>query len=390
MATRVRTGKTKKRGGVSWTSAVSYIGVFLFIATLIAIGQHPVGVQDNSNSTPLANATPSSAKGTVAAATTANTVDPVVATSIASSLADTTSMPVSANVATLSQTLTIETVMSQTSSNTISKPQIVQPTANSRAATTYVTKAGDTVDAVASKYGLKKETVAWANNLSSDALEPNTTLTILPVDGVQHTVKAGDTVDIIVAKYGGNKADMVSYNDLELAGSLTEGKNVIVPGGVLPENERPGYAASRAATNSRRNAASGSYGSNSASGGYGTSYGGIVSAGNKYAWGNCTWYAYERRMQLGRPVGSFWGNASTWAYAAAAAGLAVNGTPAPGAIMQNGGGYGHVAIVESINPGVSITISEMNGYRFGGGFNRVGHGNISWGEATSGYYKYIH
>lgn len=390
MATRVRTGKTKKRGGVSWTSAVSYIGVFLFIATLIAIGQHPVGVQDNSNSTPLANATPSSAKGTVAAATTANTVDPVVATSIASSLADTTSMPVSANVATLSQTLTIETVMSQTSSNTISKPQIVQPTANSRAATTYVTKAGDTVDAVASKYGLKKETVAWANNLSSDALEPNTTLTILPVDGVQHTVKAGDTVDSIVAKYGGNKADMVSYNDLELTGSLTEGKNVIVPGGVLPENERPGYAASRAATNSRRNAASGSYGSNSASGGYGTSYGGIVSAGNKYAWGNCTWYAYERRMQLGRPVGSFWGNASTWAYAAAAAGLAVNGTPAPGAIMQNGGGYGHVAIVESINPGVSITISEMNGYRFGGGFNRVGHGNISWGEATSGYYKYIH
>lgn len=390
MATRVRTGKTKKRGGVSWTSAVSYIGVFLFIATLIAIGQHPVGVQDNSNSTPLANATPSSAKGTVAAATTANTVDPVVATSIASSLADTTSMPVSANVATLSQTLTIETVMSQTSSNTISKPQIVQPTANSRAATTYVTKVGDTVYAVASKYGLKKETVAWANNLSSDALEPNTTLTILPVDGVQHTVKAGDTVDSIVAKYGGNKADMVSYNDLELAGSLTEGKNVIVPGGVLPENERPGYAASRAATNSRRNAASGSYGSNSASGGYGTSYGGIVSAGNKYAWGNCTWYAYERRMQLGRPVGSFWGNASTWAYAAAAAGLAVNGTPAPGAIMQNGGGYGHVAIVESINPGVSITISEMNGYRFGGGFNRVGHGNISWGEATSGYYKYIH
>lgn len=390
MATRVRTGKTKKRSGVSWTSVASYIGVFLFIATLIAIGQHPVGVQDNSNSTPLANATPSSAKGTVAAATTANTVDPVVATSIASSLADTTSMPVSANVATLSQTLTIETVMSQTSSNTISKPQIVQPTANSRAATTYVTKAGDTVDAVASKYGLKKETVAWANNLSSDALEPNTTLTILPVDGVQHTVKAGDTVDSIVAKYGGNKADMVSYNDLELAGSLTEGKNVIVPGGVLPENERPGYAASRATTNSRRNAVSGSYGSNFASGGYGTSYGGIVSAGNKYAWGNCTWYAYERRMQLGRPVGSFWGNASTWAYAAAAAGLAVNGTPAPGAIMQNGGGYGHVAIVESVNPGVSITISEMNGYRFGGGFNRVGHGNISWGEATSGYYKYIH
>lgn len=365
---------------------VSYVGVFLFIATLIAIGQRPVGVQESSNNTPLANASTSSTKNTVAAATSASTVDPVVATNIASSLADTTSMPVSANVATLSQTLTIETVMSQTSSNAISKPQIVQPTANSRAATTYTTKAGDTVDAVASKYGLKKETIAWANNLSSDALEPNTTLTILPVDGVQHTVKAGDSVDSIVAKYGGNKADVVSYNDLELTGSLAEGRNIIVPGGALPENERPGYVAPRAAASNRRSA----YGYGSGLGGYGSNYNGVISAGNKYAWGNCTWYAYERRMQLGRPVGSFWGNASTWAYAAAAAGLAVNGTPAPGAIMQNGGGYGHVAIVESVNPGVSITISEMNGYRFGGGFNRVGHGQISWGEATSGYYRYIH
>ena len=57
---------------------------------------------------------------------------------------------------------------------------------------------------------------------------PNTTLTILPVDGVQHTVKAGNSVDSIVAKYGGNKADVVSYNDLELTGSLTEGRNIIV------------------------------------------------------------------------------------------------------------------------------------------------------------------
>ena len=68
----------------------------------------------------------------------------------------------------------------------------------------------------------------------------------------------------------------------------------------------------------------------------------------------------------------------------------VNGTPSAGAIMANGGGYGHVAIVESVNPGVSVTISEMNGYRWGGGFNRVGRGTLSWSEATSGYYKYIH
>ncbi len=58
--------------------------------------------------------------------------------------------------------------------------------------------------------------------------------------------------------------------------------------------------------------------------------------------------------------------------------------------MQNGGGYGHVAIVESVNPGVSVTISEMNGFRWGGGFNRVGFGNIPWNEAVGGRYQYIY
>lgn len=49
------------------------------------------------------------------------------------------------------------------------------------------------------------------------------------------------------------------------------------------------------------------------------------------------------------------GNGADWARSGAAAGLLVNKTPA-GAIMQNGGGYGHVAIVESIN--------QMNKYRW--------------------------
>jgi len=125
-------------------------------------------------------------------------------------------------------------------------------------------------------------------------------------------------------------------------------------------------------------------------GGSATSYSGGISSGNKYSYGQCTWYAYERRMQLGMPVGGMWGNAYSWGYMAQAAGYQVDGNPSAGAVMQNSGGYGHVAVVESVNPGVSVTISEMNAYRFGGGWNRVGRGEISWSEATSGYYKYIH
>lgn len=313
----------------------------------------------------------------------AASVDKLMATNLASSLAQSTDMPISANVTNLSQSLAVESVLAQTDTNMVSKPQVVQLTAGSRTPQKYTTVAGDTVPSLAAKYNISPDTIKWANNLTSDALEPGRVLTILPTDGVLYTVKGGDTVDGIVSKYGADRATMVSYNDLDLTGTPTEGAQLIIPGGVMPTNERPGYVAPRAVVNTRT-------GTGTYTGGYGGAYTGGISAGNKYAWGNCTWYAYERRAQLGNPIGSFWGNASTWAYNARGAGFSVNGSPAPGAIMQNGGGYGHVAIVESVNPGVSVTISEMNGYRFGGGFARVGHGDIPWSEAVSGMYQYIH
>ena len=85
-------------------------------------------------------------------------------------------------------------------------------------------------------------------------------------------------------------------------------------------------------------------------------------AGNAYAWGNCTWYVYNRRSD----IGSFWGNASSWAISARAAGYRVDSTPTVGAIAQWNSGaagssyWGHVGIVESINGDGTITITDMN------------------------------
>jgi surface antigen len=299
-------------------------------------------------------------------------VDQLVATNIAAGIAERAELPIANNVANLSLSLSAESELAQSSNNIISKPTIVQPTADGREMRRYSAQAGDTVQSIAQRFGVSGETVRWANNLNTDAVEVNRQLTIPPVDGVVYTVRAGDTVDSIAAKYGADKARITAFNDLELGG-LTPGRAIMIPGGVLPVNERPGYTAPRRGVIG------------------GSSYSAIsssiarASVGNKYAFGNCTWYAYERRAQLGRPVGSFWGNAATWASGARAAGYLVSNTPAVGAVMQNGGGYGHVAIVESVNSDGSITVSEMN---YAGNFNRVTSRTVSAGTAAG--FTYIH
>ncbi|MBT1181583.1 CHAP domain-containing protein [Bifidobacterium sp. CP2] len=88
--------------------------------------------------------------------------------------------------------------------------------------------------------------------------------------------------------------------------------------------------------------------------------------GLAYEFSQCTWWAYTRRQQLGLPVGSHFGNGAQWAASAKALGYWVDNTPRHvGDIMvfrtgQEGASavYGHVAIVESINPDGSVTTSE--------------------------------
>lgn len=89
-------------------------------------------------------------------------------------------------------------------------------------------------------------------------------------------------------------------------------------------------------------------------------------SGNAYPWGQCTWWAYVRRHQLGLPVGSYFGNGGQWANSARAYGYRVDQTPSVGAVIvfapgQDGADplYGHVAIVEAVY-GNRILISESN------------------------------
>lgn len=74
-----------------------------------------------------------------------------------------------------------------------------------------------------------------------------------------------------------------------------------------------------------------------------------------FEWGNCTWWVAQRRAV------TWLGNGGEWYANARAQGYAVGNKPLAGAILVRGGGggYGHVAYVESVD-GTSFTISEMN------------------------------
>lgn len=76
-------------------------------------------------------------------------------------------------------------------------------------------------------------------------------------------------------------------------------------------------------------------------------------AGNLYTPGYCTWYAKNMRPDLPNNLG----NANTWAYRAAAQGIATGRVPRAGAIGQQGM---HVVYVQRVNSNGTVTISEMN------------------------------
>ncbi len=366
--------RKRARGVPKASTVVIYASIFALIVAIVAVGYH--APQETAG---VASASPVTTQ--VQAQTTS--LDQVIATTVAANLAATTNLSVAPNIAESAASAQINSELAQASSTVINKPQILQPSTQNRSVTTYTAKPGDTADSVAAQFGISVNTVEWANNLTSSAIAAGSTLTILPTDGVLYTVKAGDTLQSISTKYSVDPTRVTLYNDIDVTG-VTVGKKLILPGAILPNTERPGYVAPVTAAYAYV--------------GYSSGFGGDswrIRVGNPcgyncggYAFGNCTAYAWYRRTQLGLPVGNQWGNASTWAIYARAAGLTVNNTPAVGAIMQNGGYLGHVAIVEQILPNGDVQVSEMNASIAGGGFNVVDGRVVP--AAYAQQYLYIH
>lgn len=115
------------------------------------------------------------------------------------------------------------------------------------------------------------------------------------------------------------------------------------------------------------------------------------SAGNAYAWGQCTYYV----KSVAPWAGNHWGNGAQWGASAAAEGFTVNNSPAVGSIVvfaagQSVGGhwtadgsYGHVAYVVGVS-GNTITIQQG-----GMGFSSPTGPNTDT-ISGAGSYTYIH
>lgn len=95
---------------------------------------------------------------------------------------------------------------------------------------THVVKEGESVEKIASRYGIGTDTIRWANKLESgQAIQPGQELLILPVDGVLHTVARGQTLLGIAELYGIAANEIADQNDIQ-NGLILAGQELIVPG----------------------------------------------------------------------------------------------------------------------------------------------------------------
>ena len=96
----------------------------------------------------------------------------------------------------------------------------------------YAVQSGDTVSSIASNFGLNVNTILWENNLSSNSLiKPGAKLTILPTNGIRHTVAKNENIGKIATKYGVTAEIIIDGNDMEEGESLKIGQKLFIPGG---------------------------------------------------------------------------------------------------------------------------------------------------------------
>jgi murein DD-endopeptidase MepM/ murein hydrolase activator NlpD len=122
----------------------------------------------------------------------------------------------------------------------LAQPHTIIPERPRLGIITYTVQGGDTVQAIADRFGLDPTSIMWANPAIEDApdlLRIGQEVVILPIDGVYHKVAEDDTLESIAEKYKIESEAIVTceYNHLEPPHYLIrEGTWLIAPGGEKP------------------------------------------------------------------------------------------------------------------------------------------------------------
>ncbi len=287
--------------------------------------------------------------------------------------------PTAAVISTNYDSVTSAAALASTAtSEKLEKPNAIDTSNLAVGVVEYVVQEGDTIASIAGKYsasGVTETMIRWSNNFkASRQVKVGEKIYIPGRAGFVHVVRKNENIQTLAHNYGSTVEEIIAANSLELTQNISVGMRVLIPNGQLPEVERPDYVAPVVTRRGANNRGRGST----------YSYAAQYSAGNRYAYGWCTWYAWSQR----RDLPSNMGNARNWANAARRAGFAVDGKPRAGDVFQTargGGGYGHVGYVTGVNADGSIRVCDMNGIA---GWGRVGC--TTWSKSTASKYNYIH
>jgi len=111
----------------------------------------------------------------------------------------------------------------------------------------YQVQSGDSLQSIADKFGVSKETIKWSNSDklgSYDAYTKETVnvgeeLRIPELSGVLYEIQGGDSLDTILGKTNGDRFQTIEVNQLASDNSISGRKFILVPNGSLPAPQPP-------------------------------------------------------------------------------------------------------------------------------------------------------
>ncbi len=108
----------------------------------------------------------------------------------------------------------------------------------------YTTTNADNLDAIATKFGVSKDTIKWANQSDIDyfteSFKSGIVLKIPELNGVLYQVQAGDTLESVLSKTSGDRFQVIEINQLGPPNYGLPPQGIIfIPNGTLPAPVKP-------------------------------------------------------------------------------------------------------------------------------------------------------